>query len=176
MQGSRENTGSVGGAAPPARRPLSRHRRLLFIGIVMLVIGLFAELLLQTYNYIGAGGFLFRRAVPPIYEANDTRCYGLKPDLDYAHHTNEFKVRIYTNAQGFRTDSRRAAIPVEKDPDVYRVMFLGPSFTMGWANDYEDTYVALIGERLKVSGKRVEVVNVGTPSQGPTPQLCWLER
>ena len=100
----------------------------------------------------------------------------LKPVPDYTYRTKEFNFRIYTNSQGFRTDARREAIPLEKDPGVYRVMFLGPSFIMGRASDYEDTYVALIGERLKVLGKRVEVLNVGTPAQSHPAALLAGER
>jgi len=90
------------------------------------------------------------------------------------HRTNEFAIHLYTNAQSFRTDARRAPVAVEKPADVYRVLFLGPSFTFGWGSDYEDTYAARIASALRVPGKHVELLNLGTPAQPVEPQLCWL--
>lgn len=160
----------------PVARRLSLRRRLLFISVPLLLTLLAVEIVLQAYYYVSAGDFLFRRAVPPIYEADETRCFRLKPDLDYIHRTNEFAVRIYTNSQGFRTDAARRTIPIEKGENVFRILFLGPSFAMGWANDFEDSYAALIAGGLTVPGKRVELINLGTPAQGPEAQLCWLEK
>jgi hypothetical protein len=56
------------------------------------------------------------------------------------------------------------------------VLFLGPSFTFGWGSDHQDTYAARIASGLRVPGKRVELINVGTPAQPPDQQLCWFER
>jgi hypothetical protein len=58
---------------------------------------------------------------------------------------------------------------------VYRVLFLGPSFTFGWGSDHEESYAARIASGLRVPGKRVELINVGTPAQMPEQQLCWFE-
>lgn len=123
-----------------------------------------------------AGAWLFQRSQPPIFEVDATRCYRVKPDLDYEHRTNEFAIHIDTNAQSFRTDSARAPVAFEKPADVYRVLFLGPSFAFRWGSDYEQTYAARIASGLRVPGKRVELLNIGTPAQPPTHQLCWFER
>jgi hypothetical protein len=151
-------------------------RRLLFAGILVGVAALSIEIPLQLFYRVTAGEWLFRRVLPRIYEADATRCYRVKPNLDYVHRTNEFTIRIFTNAQSFRTDARREPVAIEKPSDVYRVMFLGPSFTFGWGSDHEDTYAARIAAGLRVPGKRVELINVGTPAQPYDQQLCWLER
>jgi hypothetical protein len=153
-----------------------RRRRLLFSAILIGVALLSVEIPLQLFYRVTAGEWLFRRTLPPIYEVDPTRCYRVKPNLDYVHRTNEFSIQIYSNAQGFRTDARREAIAYEKPPDVYRVLFLGPSFAFGWGSDQEAIYPARIASALRIPGKRVELVNLGTPGQPPGPQLCWLEQ
>ena len=105
---------------------LGWRRRLLFTAILAGVAVLSIEIPLQLYYRISAGEWLFRRTLPPIYEADPFRCYRVKADLDYVHRTNEFAIHLYTNAQSFRTDARRAPVAYEKPADVYRVLFLGP--------------------------------------------------
>ena len=153
---------------------LGWRRKLLFSAILVGVALFSVEIPLQLYYRLTAGDWLFRRTLPAIYAADPTRCYRVKPDLDYVHHTNEFAIHLYTNAQSFRTDARRAPVAFEKPADVYRVLFLGPSFTFGWGSEFEETYAARIASALQVPGKRVELLNVGTPSQPVGQQLCWL--
>jgi len=154
--------------------PLSWRRRLLFSVILAGVAFASVELTLQLQYRIANGEWLFRRTLPPIYDADATRCYRVKPDLDYFHRTNEFAIHLFTNAQSFRTDAKREPVAYEKPQDVYRVLFLGPSFAFGWGSDHEQTYAALLAEALRVPGKRVELLNLGTPAQPVEPQLCWL--
>jgi len=155
---------------------LGWRRKLLFSAILVGVALFSVEIPLQLYYRLTAGDWLFRRTLPAIYAADPTRCYRVKPDLDYVHHTNEFAIHLYTNAQSFRTDARRAPVAFEKPADVYRVLFLGPSFTFGWGSEFEETYAARIASALQVPGKRVELLNLGTPAQPIEPQLCWLEK
>jgi hypothetical protein len=176
VQDHRDRTPNGEDGPAPAAPTISRRRTLLFLGIQVLLTLLALEVMLQGYYYATAGEFLFRRTVPPIYAKDDTRCFRLASNLDYIHRTNEFTARIYTNSQGFRTDGRTEPYPHEKDSDLFRVLVLGPSFAMGWASDYEDTYASLIEQQMRVEGRRVEVINIGTPSQGADLQLCWLEQ
>ena len=150
------------------------RRRLLFGAVLAAVAVLSVELPLQLFYRFTAGDWLFRRAQPPIFEVDPTRCYRVKPDLDYVHRTNEFEIHVYTNAQSLRTDRARAPIAIEKPEDVYRVLFLGPSFTFGWGSDFEETYPARIAAALRVPGRRVELINAGTPGQSTELQLCWF--
>jgi hypothetical protein len=46
---------------------------------------------------------------------------------------------------------------------------------MGWGNNYEDAYTTLIGKRLVIPGKKIEILNLGTPAQPIGAQLCWFQ-
>lgn len=154
---------------------ISRSRKILFIAATASFLFATIELLLQIFYVATVGDFLFRRAVPPIYEIDSIRCYRVKANLEYVHHTNEFEIEIYTNSMGFRTGADHREILETKGDDVYRILITGPSFAFGWGSNYEEIYSTLIENALKIPGKRVEVVNLGTPSQGPAQQLCWLK-
>jgi hypothetical protein len=154
---------------------LSLGRRIFFSLVLAGFVLVSVELACQLFYRFTAGDFLFRRTGAPIFEEDPHRCYRLKPNLDYVHRTNEFESVVYTNSQGMRTDARRLDVKPEKPVDVHRILFLGPSFTFGWGNAYEEAYPTVIGELLAAGGRRVEIVNMGTPAQGPEAQLCWLE-
>jgi lysophospholipase L1-like esterase len=66
---------------------------------------------------------------------------------------------IEMNSDGLRGPSR----PRRKPPGVYRIALIGDSFTMGWGVLYEETYGALVEERLNRApgGRRHEVINAG---------------
>lgn len=157
------------------RSTLGRRRELLFGFILAGLLLLFFELLLQGFYYATVGDFLFRRVMPSIAVEDPKRCYRMRSDLDYVHRTNEFSSQIYTNALGMRTDAARETPAYEKPEGVYRILFLGPSFTFGWGSDHADIYPTLIAQGLNVGDRRVEVINLGTPAQGPAPQICWLQ-
>ena len=132
-----------------------------------------AEVVAQGYYALTTGDLLARRAALPIFEADPTRCYRLRPGLAFRHRTPEFDVTLYTNDQGMRTGPGRAPVG-EKRPGVFRVLFLGTSYAFGWGSEYEQSYAALVGAGLARTGREVEVVNLGTPAQAAGPQLCWL--
>ncbi|MBK7949405.1 MAG: hypothetical protein IPK00_11865 [Deltaproteobacteria bacterium] len=104
-----------------------------------------------------------------------SRCYRVASDLDYVHRTNEFEIQIYTNSLGLRTDASHREYAKPKPDDVYRILVTGPSFAFGWGANYEEIFPTLIERGLSVPGKRVEVMNLGTPSQGSAHQLCWMK-
>jgi hypothetical protein len=137
---------------------------------------LFLEIALQLYYHITTGSYVFNRAAIPIYESDDVRYYRVKPNLSYHQQTNEFDVIYYTNNQGLRSDHLKKDITIDKGDHIYRILFLGPSFTFGWGNNYEDMYVTLIANSITVKGKEVEIMNLGTPAQPMNAQLCWLRK
>ena len=158
----------------PAR--LSPLRRIVFATILAGLVVVYLELLLQVFYYATVGDFLFRRALPPIYAADPVRCYRVASNLEYVHRTNEFTIDVFTNSLGMRTDARHREYAVEKPDDVYRILVTGPSFAFGWGSNYEQIFPTLIEKGLRVPGKRVEVMNLGTPSQGSAHQLCWIQK
>lgn len=134
------------------------------------------EVFMQLAYSAMVGELLYRRAAPAIYETDPIRCYRVLPNLDTIHRTNEFATRLRTDSHGFRMGEDGHEVSIEKPDDVYRILVTGPSFAFGWGSEYEEIYATLIGERLEVPGKRIEILNIGTPSQGAAQQLCWIER
>lgn len=132
----------------------------------------FTEFVLQLHYRVINGVFLSKRAVIPIYTTDGYRYYRVKSNISYKHKSNEFDVVYYTNNQGFRTDNLKKDVDIEKQENVFRILFLGPSFTFGWANNYEDSFVSKIAANLSVKGKIIEVINLGTPAQPIGYQLC----
>jgi hypothetical protein len=151
-------------------------KRKIFFFTVMLVIPIVCiEMLLQAFYRISNGGFLFERVNLSINSPDEYRVYKAQPNLNLRQRTNEFDVTYFTNSQGLRTDSQRKDIKKVKPDNTYRILFLGPSFTFGWANNYEDTYVSIISENITAAGKNIEIMNLGTPAQPINYQFCWLE-
>lgn len=56
-----------------------RRRALLWAAMISLTAAA-CEVVLQACYYASAGDFLFRRTHPPIYEADETRCFKLRPE------------------------------------------------------------------------------------------------
>lgn len=155
-------------------RPPGRSRRIWFWFALIALAMLLTEASLQGAYRVANGDWLARRTQPRIYERDPTRCYALRPSLAYHHATNEFSVDIFTNAQGFRTDSARRPTIVPKPVNTTRVLFLGPSFAFGWGVEYEESYAGLTGRALRHTHPSVEVVDAGVPAQPMAWQLCWL--
>jgi hypothetical protein len=153
---------------------LSRGKRIVFILVTTGLMVLFAEVSLQIFYRIDNGSWLWNWWAIPIYESDPVRVYRVKPNLDFTHKTSEFSARYLTDAAGMRTDGRQPTPAIPKPPDRFRILALGPSFAFGWGVNYEDAYLHRIVEGLRVPGKQVELVNLGTPSQPPCYQLKWL--
>jgi hypothetical protein len=157
-------------------RQIDRRRRVAILFVHATLVLIATEAMCQLFYRWAAGDFLFRRTGQPIFEPDPTRCYRLKPNLAYEHRTNEFAVQIYTDSQGLRSDRQQRELVPEKAPGVYRILFLGPSLSFGWGSSFEESYPTLVGEGLRAMGRRVEIMNLGTPAQGIEPQLCWVEK
>lgn len=145
-----------------------------YLVLVLLQLAL-VEGVLQAYYRITNGDYLAKRVDLPIFAPDEHRVYRVKSNLHYRHDTNEFSVTYDTDNHGFRSASPEKVTPIEKPANTYRIMFLGPSFSFGTANDYQDMYVTLIGNELVSPGLDLEIINIGTPAQPPRFQLCWLQ-
>ena len=151
-------------------------RKTIYFIIMLIIPVVFIEFSLQAYYRISNGGFLFERVDKSIYSPDIYRIYKVKPNLSLRLRTNEFDVTYYTNSQGLRTNSQKKVVNIDKTKNTYRILFLGPSFTFGWANNYEDTYVSIISKNITAVGKDIEIMNLGTPAQPINYQLCWLQK
>ncbi len=176
---SDQNSSSSGASdAPennqPAAPSLSKRKQLLFFFILGLLLLLFAEVSLQLFYRATVGRWLWQWWAVPIYQADPVRTYRLKSNLDFLHQTREFTARYRTDEQGLRMAGGEPPLTVAKSNDVFRVLMFGPSFAFGWGVEYEDSYAWQIAHQLRVPGRRVELINLGTPSQRPSFQLRWL--
>ena len=149
----------------PAAPRLSRRKRLLFYLVLGLLLLVFAEAALQIIYRARVGRWLWQWWAVPIYEADPVRIYRLKAHLDFTHQTREYTARYLTDARGRRIGEGEPSLPVTKSNDVFRVLALGPSFAFGWGVNNEECYVRQIADGLRVPGRRIELVNLGTPSQ-----------
>jgi hypothetical protein len=159
---------------PTAKSILSRRKRILFWLLTAALLAVFAELSLQLFYRLSVGQWLWQWWTAPIFEKDPIRVYRLKPNLDYLHKTSEYTARYCTDDAGMRSDGHHASARVPKPPNTVRILSLGPSFAFGWAANYEDAYINRIVSGLRVPGKRIELVNLGTPAQPVCYQLKWL--
>jgi SGNH hydrolase-like domain, acetyltransferase AlgX len=87
-----------------------------------------------------------------------------------------FRVRAHTNGSnefGFNDIDR----PHAKPANTYRIIVLGDSFN--WAGGKSCNYISLLGKKLeneRISGKKIEVINVGYPATGPYEEFLALKR
>jgi hypothetical protein len=159
----------------PGHTPaLSRRKRIAFTFLTAVLLALFAEISLQIFYKVSVGRWLWEWWAIPIFEADPIRTYRLKSNLDYLHQTREFAARYRTDAVGMRSVGGKPTPTIQKSSDTFRILSLGPSFAFGWGVNYEDSYIYRIADGLRVPGKRVELINLGTPSQPISYQLKWL--
>lgn len=122
---------------------------------VILISGItftLSEITFRIYNKINPT-FVF-------YDYSYNRWRGKPNAEDY-----EFKL----NSQGFKD----VEFTVKKDPQTYRVLGIGDSFTFGVV-PYPDNYLTVLEEQLNQAGKRVEIINMGIPGMGPRDYLSIL--
>lgn len=92
------------------------------------------------------------------------------PNFNYEGKADSFHDYVGTsNSLGFRDDDRS----VEKPPGVYRILLLGDSVTAGQGvRLYENTYPAILQQRLTEAGLAVEVLNFAVTGYN-TQQEVW---
>lgn len=99
------------------------------------------------------------------YRPDGTLAFSLRPDWETVHATDEFSVRVRTNALALRGPAA-AATPA---PDTPRVLLVGDSFAFGWGVEQEQALAAVLAERLGV-----EVLNAGVPGWSADQYLLFL--
>jgi lysophospholipase L1-like esterase len=126
-----------------------------FLGQVILISGItfiLSEITFRIYNKINPA-FVF-------YDYSYNRWRGKPHAEDY-----EFKL----NSQGFKD----VEFNTQKDPQTYRILGIGDSFTFGVV-PYPDNYLTVLEEQLNQAGKAVEIINMGIPGMGPRDYLSIL--
>jgi hypothetical protein len=155
-----------------------RLARLATIAYVLFLL-VFVELSLQGFYRVTAGAWLSARVDVPRYVPNLYSTFWNKPDMAMAHNTNEFRVMVHTNSQGFRTSAAHEEYALDKDPRMVRVMLFGPSFAFGWAVNHEDTFLVRLRDLLRAdgfgAGRAIETINTGVPALGAEAHLRWYE-
>jgi GDSL-like lipase/acylhydrolase family protein len=119
--------------------------------VLTLVLGLLA--------LVGAEAYL-RWTIPPMqegqlyeYRADSKRYKLMKPSTSM----KLYGVEVRTNDLGFR--DKRAAIPA-KQPNEFRVIVIGDSFTFGPGVDYERLYTSLLERKLQRAYPQLTVINL----------------
>jgi hypothetical protein len=129
------------------------------------------EIALQIHYRLIVGQFVFDSKPLALFAGAPHAGHQLRPNVDINHNTPEFSVRYVTNVQGFRVNDPRIEFPLDKHPNEYRVLVLGPSFAFGWGVNYEETFAAVLERQLQQEscGKHIQftVINAGVPSLAP---------
>lgn len=83
-----------------------------------------------------------------------------------------FHSEIKTNSLGLRNPEIG-----EKKPDTNRILFIGDSFTMGWAVDEQEAFPRLVEKMLKTKNpsQKTETINAGFTAAGPSGYYLYYK-
>jgi hypothetical protein len=95
-----------------------------------------------------------------------------RPNLDCKLTERHFSISISQNEQGFR-DRNRAW---EKQEGLARVLFVGDSYTWGWAVEQDAIFTHVLEQRFLRQGWPVEVINTGVGGYSTDQILLYLLR
>jgi hypothetical protein len=123
-----------------------------------------------------AGALLITRLSPQLVP-DEYRHHVLVPDSLSKFEQQDFSYVQRTNSLGIRG----AEVTVEKPPDVFRILMLGDSFTMGKGVEDGETFSALLERSLnqrseQCEGKKIRVLNGGVDSYAPILSYLQLSR
>jgi hypothetical protein len=160
-------------------RPVRRLRvvlanLLVLLALVALCAGA-GELLLRLGARPEEASAASGRAKPrfDVYRPDGVLGYAHRPDWEAVHATEEFRVRVRTNALGLRGGAAGA----QKLPGVYRVLVLGDSFAFGFGVEDGEAFPAVLERALAPPPgfARVEVLNAGVAGWSADQFLLLLE-
>lgn len=104
-----------------------------------------------------------------IFEDGKSIPFRLQKNVNNFHHiayTREFEHYLSTNSHG----TRGKDFSTEKDPDTFRILFIGDSMTFGWGVADDETYPFLIEQKLNeyarqnALSQKFEVINAAYAS------------
>jgi len=103
-----------------------------------------------------------------IFEHDPDKVFRLK-----ANHSGQYVNQpVQTNARGHRDNP----IENEASPGTKRVLVIGDSISFGHGVKAEETWPALLEERLKSQSNAVEIINTSAPGNGPMQEYYDLKR
>jgi hypothetical protein len=115
---------------------------------------------------------------PQFYAADEKRGWRVQSNIDQAWYDQRFEggsVRVRTDPLG-----NRWIEPPDKPGQLpeYRILLLGDSYTFGWGVASEETFGAILQDRLNASfpERRIRVINSGVPAYGPQNELETLKQ
>jgi lysophospholipase L1-like esterase len=109
---------------------------------------------------------------PGMYTVDDDVGYALTPSFNGILERSEFRHPVETNAVGLR-----GAEPRPRQPNTFRIVCLGDSFTWGFGVPASGTFAAHLERTLagKYPALDVQVLNAGVPGYGTADELRFLE-
>lgn len=115
------------------------------------------------------GGILFMRPAPFRNSPDSYAHHKMLPEKEYLmFNPFDYEVKMTTNKMGFRGRD-----PGGKRADVYRIVMVGDSFTMGEGVADDEAFPLIVEEILNDrAGPKYEVINLGVESY--TPILEYL--
>src|SRR5579859_5303097 len=138
--------------------------------ILSLVMGLFAAMLaeialrvgeLRATNLVGlqcVGSSSLLQGQKGLYVLDPQAGYSMRPNTCVRLETTEYDGVLRTNAQGLVGPPVSAA----RAADEYRIVVLGDSYTVGGQVPYEQTFPAVLEQRLHAAGyQHTRVINAG---------------
>lgn len=123
-----------------------------------------------------AGFFLIESLSPPLVP-DEYRHHKLVPNSYARLEMRDFTYIQRVNSLGLRGEDVR----VEKNPDTYRILMLGDSFTMGKGVEDNETFPVLLQASLNrrlsaCKGRPVEILNAGVDGYAPILSFIQLTR
>ncbi len=130
-------------------------KNFIYISIISVILFFIGDLSLKIYTTKINDK---NNIVTPIKSYHHT----LKKNFIISKSYNNKEFKIFTNSLGFKDFKVRN---IKKKINNKRFIFIGDSMTEGVGIEFENTYVGLIGKKLKE--KNIEILNAGVQSYSP---------
>lgn len=152
-------------AAQRLRRPNRYKRAILNLSLAVgsVVFGLvLCEVVLRVFSPGYSPLFL------DIYRMDDAGILMLEPNIERRHLTNEFDVKVVTNADGLRDWATPSSDKTK------RVVGVGDSMAFGWGVELEQSLYALTEQSFDPN--EIRIVKAGIPATSTIDQIKWLQQ
>ncbi|MBU1996354.1 MAG: hypothetical protein KKF78_04250 [Candidatus Omnitrophica bacterium] len=151
-------------------------KTLAFTGLSILCIILLAVILtclLELALYFRAPYRFFKRPtirtrIKELFDNEIGNCFVQDKKLPFKLKSNCSKTIVRNNKLSINSHGYRGKeFSLKKDPNTFRILFVGDSFTFGFALDDNSTIPQLLENRLKDKFGNIEVINAGFHGSNP---------